>query len=79
MITSEVIIKYETSYVEARQEGASVVEMLGNVVVQQVLRCHQILSVDTILTDCLFNEWMSILVQWLYSNALLMFIEFLIN
>jgi len=63
MITSEVIIKYETSYVEARQEGASVVEMLGNVVVQQVLRCHQILSVDTILTDCLFNEWMSILVQ----------------
>ena len=53
--------------------------MLEYVVVLQVLRFHEILSVDTISTDCLFNEWMSILVQWLYSNALLMLIEFLIN
>ena len=61
------------------QASASVVEMLEYVVVLQVLRFHEILSVDTISTDCLFNEWMSILVQWLYSNALLMFIEYLIN
>ena len=61
------------------QASASVVEMLEYVVVLQVLRFHKIFSVDAISTDCLFNEWMSILVQWLYSNALLMLIEFLIN
>ena len=45
------------------QAGASVVEMLEYVVVLQVLRFHKIFSVDAISTDCLFNEWMSILVQ----------------
>jgi hypothetical protein len=44
------------------QEGASVAEMLENIVVLQVLRFYEILSVNTISTYCLFNEWMSILV-----------------
>jgi hypothetical protein len=44
------------------QEGASVVEMLETIVVLQVLRFYEILSVNTISIDCLFNEWMSIFV-----------------
>ena len=66
------------------RKDASVVEMLENAVMLQVLRFHEVPSVifnfvivDTISMDCLLNEWLSILVQWLYSNALLS-IEFLI-
>jgi len=67
------------------RKAASVVEMLANVVMLQVLRFREVPSVifnfvivDTISMDCLLNERLSILVQWLYSNALLS-IEFLIN
>ena len=52
------------------RKAASVVEMLDNVVVFQVLRFHEVLNeacltlfiVDTITMDCLFNEWLPILV-----------------
>jgi hypothetical protein len=38
------------------RKAASVVEMLENTVVLQVLRFHEVLSVHTISMNCMFNE-----------------------
>ena len=61
------------------QAGASVVEMLEYVVVLQVLRFHEILSVDTILTDCYLMNGYLFQFNGFIQMLWLMSIEILIN